>query len=178
MGRYTADPTKDTAGFPVLPKADYRLSIGEPKAFKGETKEGPNAGQENYGVAFLCTVVEGPVDEEGSVSPSEHKAKKCYNRLYYHTQDSRNFSKGFILAGFGFSPKEEEVFNQKIAELREQNPEDPALDWSFDPDTGECGEAWRALTNREIVASLSVVKDKKDQEQQKWDMVRPVPVPE
>jgi len=176
MARYTADPTKDTAGFPVLPKGDYRLSIGEPKAFKGETKEGANAGQENYGIGFLCTIVEGPVDLDGNPSPVEHKAKKVYNRLYYHTQDSRNYSKGFILAGFGFSLREEDEFNKKIAELREQNPDDPALDWSFDPDTGECGEAWRALTSREIIASLSVVKDKNEKEQQKWDVVRPVPV--
>jgi len=176
MARYVADPTKDTAGFPVLPKGDYRLSIGEPKAFKGETKEGANAGQENFGVAFVCTAVEGPVDTEGNVSPPEAKGKKAYTRLYYHTQDSRNYSKGLILAAFGFSQKEEEEFNRKIEELRAANPDDPALDWSFDPDTGECGEAWRALTNREIIASLSVTKQKDKDEQQKWDMVRPVPV--
>ena len=177
MARYVADPTKDTAGFPVLPKADYRMKIGEPKAFKGETKEGANAGQENFGVGILCTVIEGPVNTDGLSSPHEALGKKAYNRLYYHTQDSRNYSKGFILAAFGFSQREEEEFNAKIEELRAQNPEDPALDWSFDHDTGEVGEAWRALTNREIVASLSVVKDKNEKEQQKWDLVRPIPMP-
>lgn len=175
MARYTADPTKDTAGFPILPKGDYRLKFGEPKAFKGETKEGANAGQENYGIAYLLTVVEGPVDSDGGVSPSEHFLKKIYHRMYYHTPESRNFSKNYILAAFGYTSNEEPQFNDALNQMKEQDPENPQLDWSFDPDTGECGEAWKQLTNREIVGSLSVKLDKNNREQQSWDAVRPVP---
>lgn len=180
MARYTADPTQDTAGFDVLPKNDYRLKVGEPKAFKGETKEGANKGKENYGVAFVCTVIPGPVDENGGESPSESVGKKAYQRLYYHTQDSRNFSKGFVLAGFGYTTREEQEFNDKFQKAAEENPDSDEVDWSFDPDTGEVGGAWRLLTNREIIASLSVNKRKdsqgNEQEQQVWDQVRPVPI--
>lgn len=177
MARYEADPTKDTAGFPILPKGDYRLKLGEPKAFKGETTEGKNAGQENFGVAFLLTVVEGPVDYEGNVSPSEHFLKKVYNRLYYHTQESRNFSKGLILAAFGYNSNEEDLFNEQLNKLRAEEPDNPALDWGFDGDTGEVGEAWKNMAGREIVASLSIKKDKNNKDQQNWDQVRPVPIP-
>lgn len=172
--RYVVDPTQDTAGFPILPKGEYRLKIGEPKAFKGETKQGENKGQINYGVGFMCTVIDGPVDNEGNVSPVEHKGKKVYNRLFYHTQESRNYSKTFVIAAFGYSQKEEEQFNEKIKEIKEADPDNPAVDWSFDADTGECGEAWRGMVNSEVVAALSV--DKVDGvERQKWDMVRPAP---
>lgn len=181
MSRYTADPTQDTAGFPVLPGGDYRLKVGEPKAFKGETKEGDNKGKENYGIAFTCSVVPGPVDNEGHESPKEHITKKAYQRLFYHTQEARNFSKGYVLAFFGFTTAEEKVFNDKLAELKEKDPENPALDWSFDPDTGEVGHAWRGIANTEFVATLGVQKRKNnttgiEEEQQTWLQVRPVPV--
>lgn len=175
MSRYTADPTKDSAGFPVLPKGDYRLKIGEPKAFKGETTSGNRAGQDNYGVAFTCSVVPGLLDGDSNESPTEYIGKKVYQRLYYHTPESRNFSKGFILAAFGFSNKEENLFNDKINKIKEENPDNPAVDWSFDPDDGSVGEAWRGMTNTEIVASLSVQKDKNDNDQQRWEQVRPIP---
>lgn len=175
--RYEFDPTKDTAGFEVLPGGDYRLKIGEPKAFKGETKEGPNAGNENYGVAFVLTVVPGPVDAEGNESPQEHVTKKVYQRLFYHTQESRNFSKGFVLAVFGFTSKEEKMFNDKLTEIKEKEPDNPAVDWAFDSDTGECGQAWRGMVNAEIVATLGVKKGRKegDSDQQTWEQTRPTP---
>lgn len=175
MPRYVADPTQDTAGFPILAKGDYRLRIGEPKSFKGETKQGERVGQVNFGVAYTCTVVGGPVDLDGNTTPESDIGKKVYNRLYYHTQESRNFSKGFILAAFGYNTSEEEQFNEGLRAAAEENPDDPALDWSFDPDTGECGEAWRSLTNREIVASLSISQREGMQPQQRWESVRPVP---
>lgn len=173
--RYEADPTKDVAGFPVLPKGDYRLKLGEPKPFVGETKQGDNKGKTNYGVAFLCTVVPGPVDTEGNVSPADSIGKKAFQRLFYHTEDAAGFRKQFQLAAFGYSQKEEEEFNQKL--LAE------GTKFGFNTDTGEVDDGWKAMANREIVASLSVTKQKKNQndpnseevDQQKWDSVRPIP---
>ena len=175
MARYNADPTKDTAGFLVLPKGDYRLRFGEPKAFEGETKEGANAGQVNYGIAYVMTVVDGPVDDEGNVSPREHLLKKVYIRLYQHTQESRNFSKNYIMAAFGYSSARESEFNEHLSKVQAENPEDPANDWSYDTETGECGEAWKLLTNRDIVCSLSTKLDAKNREQQNFDSIRPAP---
>lgn len=175
MARFSADPTKDTAGFPILPKADYRLRIGEPKAFLGETKEGENKGRANFGVGIPLTVVPGPVDLDGNTSPEDSIGKKAYNRLFYHTQESRNFSKTFILAAFGYTQREEEEFNSILAKLKAEDPNNPAVDWDFDYETGEVGRAWKSMTNIEVVASLSIGKNNKGADQQQWDQVRPAP---
>lgn len=174
--RYNFDPTQDTAGFPIFPKGDYRFKFGEPKAFQGETKEGKNVGEKNYGIGFTITCVEGPIDNDGGVSPAEYVGKKQYTRLYYHTQESRNFSKGTILAAFGYDQRDEQQFNEALNSLKQENPDAPELDWGFDPETGKVGRAWREMANREVVYSLSVQKDRNDKEQQKFDAIRPVPV--
>lgn len=164
--RHNYDPSNDAAGFPVLPDNDYRLKIGEPKLFTGTTKTGPNKDKPNWGVGFLCTVVAGPVDSNGKESPAEHVGKKAYQRLFYHTDESAGFRKAFILAAFGYTPREEEEFNNKAA---------GADHWFFDTDTGEMGDGWKAMSGKEIVASLSIGKGQNDQPQQSWDLIRPVP---
>ena len=166
MARHNYDPANDAAGFPVLPDNDYRMRIGEPKLFTGVTKTGPNKDKPNWGFGILCTVVPGPVDTNGRMSPAEHVGKKAYQKLYYHDDNSAGFRKAFILAAFGYTPAEEKEFNEKNA--GEDN-------WWYDTDTGQFGDGWRAIAGKEIVASLSVGKGQNDQPQQSWDLTRPVP---
>lgn len=172
--RYNADPTKDSAGFPVLPKADYRFKFGEPKPFENIDDNDPN--KKNFGVAFIAKVVPGPVDLDGNESPRDQIGKSAYVRLFYHTDNAQSFRKQYILAAYGYTTNEENDFNE-ISQSEE-------IDWGFDPETGEVGEGFKMMSNKEFVASLSVQKRKfkrngveVEEEQNSWEAIRPIPIP-
>lgn len=169
MPKYTADPSKDSAGFPVFPKGDYRLKIGEPKAFEQVAKRGPNTGKTSYGIGFLVTCVNGAVNEDGTESNPAYVGKKQYHKMYQHTQGAKDFGKGFLLSAFGYTLKEEDAFNAKASEL----------DWSFDTDSGEVGEGWKSMTHAELVATMSVnIDNETKQEIQQFESFRPIPTGE
>lgn len=171
MARYNADPSKDSAGFPVLPKGDYRFKFGEPKFFKNIDDA---TGKESYGVAFVAKVVPGPVDDEGNQSPTEGIGKSAYIRLFYHTDNAQSFRKSYILAAYGYKVSEENEFNE-VSKSEE-------IDWGFDEE--HMGEGFKMMSNREFVASLSVQKRKfkrngvdVEEDQNNWEAIRPIPAP-
>lgn len=152
MPRFVSDPTKDTAGFPILPKGDYEVRIGEPKPFYGEGNNGVN-----HGVAYLLTVEK--ADDPSLVG------SKIYQRCYQHSQGAKDFCKSFIIAAAGYNANEERTFNEAAN----------GADWSYDTDSGEVGEAWRLLSGKTVIVSLSIGKNKQTQaDQQNIDGWRPL----
>jgi hypothetical protein len=139
MARHAPNPSAVDAGFPIHPKDEYELVIGEPKVFKGVGKEGK---PDNFGVRFICIIAEGA-----------QAGKKFIKNCYMHTPESEGFAKQFQMAALGFNPKnqdDEAKFNEKYGNA----------DWSFDDDTMTAGEAWHEMKGKRVYASLDVGTNK------------------
>lgn len=165
MPRYNPNPAEANAGFPLFRKGDYRFKCAEPKAFDKRDKQTGNV--INYGIGITVTCV-------GQAEGSDMIGKKQYVRLYLHTPEARDYTKQFQMAVFGFTLDKEEEFNKLAAQE----------DWSFDTDTGAVGSAWKAMTNKEFIASMSIGKykdpnnpDAEERDTQQWDQYRPIPIP-
>lgn len=150
MPEYNGDPTRVSANFEVFPKDDYEFVIGEPKSFEKVGEKGLN-----YGIRYTLTVAtEGPF-----------KGKKFMQTLYMHSEGAQPINKRFILAGFGYDIKAEKKFDQDFA----------GKDWGFNPPTGACGDAWRELVGKRVVASLDVkISDRDGSDQQDVKGWRPI----
>lgn len=136
MPKFTPDPTKATAGFEVYPKGSgYEFDIGEPKPFfKAATKPGK---ADNHGIRFLLICQEAPDNPA-------MKGKKLPVTLYLHTPESENMSKQFQIAALG--AKNDVDFNERFG----------SMDWGYDPDDASCGDGWRAMQGRRIMANIDV----------------------
>lgn len=143
MPRYEADPTKVAAGLEIFPKDDYELTIGEPKAFQRTGDKGVN-----YGVRFTLAIA----------SEGQYKGKKYIQTCYEHSENAKPMNKRFIMAALGYQ-------SDKNSEKRFDKDFEGA-DWSFDTDSGACGDAWRAATGKRIVGSFDVKLGDNGQEQQ------------
>lgn len=143
MPIYNNDPSKVVATFEVLPKDDYEFIIGEPKAFEKTGDKGVN-----YGVRFPLTVATGPMEGKKGSPVS------CYQ----HTEGAQQYSKGFLMAaaGFGKGRAEEQRFDSEAA----------GKDWSFDTESGQCGDAWRELTGKRVVGIYDIELNPQTGEQQ------------
>lgn len=164
MGRYEHDPTQVVAALAILPKDDYEFKIGHPKPFERTAKKG----HQSYGLMFPLTVVDGP-----------QAGKKVLFRIYLHSEGAAQMAKRFQMAVFGLSTNEknEKVFDAAVA----------GQDWSYDPETGELGEAWAEYEGKHVCCDLDVgyakdetgaeMKDEKTGEpieQQLWGTWRPI----
>jgi hypothetical protein len=152
MPRYEGDPTRASATFEVFPKGDYEFSIGEPKAFERTNAKGAPT----WGIRYTLTVQsEGP-----------HKGKIFVQTLYKHVETAEGINKRFVMAAMGYQVKrdDEKRFDADFA----------GKDWSFDTDSGACGDAWRELTGRRVVASLDVKLGQDQTEQQDVKGWRPL----
>lgn len=136
MPVYNSDPSKVVANFEILPKDDYEFIIGSPKAF--DKKETDNTTVKNYGVRVSVTVASGPM---------QGKKGQPVN-LYQHNDGSLAFSKQFQMAALGYDKGRNE-------EIRFDN-DYKGKDWSFDTDTGACGDAWNELTGKRIIGTLDI----------------------
>ena len=150
MPQYGFNPAAVDAGFPVYPKGQYEMIIGDPKPFLGKAIEAGSTKTQNYGVRYALIIAEG-----------EKKGKKAIMNCYMHVEASQGFAKQFLMAAAGFNPKDQD------AEAR-YNEESGAKDWTYDPDTGRVGEAWLELRGKRILIDLDVTMDKDQKEQQKW----------
>lgn len=139
MPKFNPNPSAVDAGFPIHPKDEYDMVLGEPKVFFANGKDGK---ADNYGVAFTCIIAEGP-----------QKGKKFFKRCFMHTPESQGFAKQFQMAVLGFNPKsqdDEAKFNTQYGNA----------DWGFDTDTNTCGEAWHEMKGKHVYASLDVGTNK------------------
>lgn len=134
MPSFNPNPSAVDAGFPIFPKDEYEMVIGDPKTFYGTAKDSTKV--DNYGVMFTLIIAEGPM-----------KGKKFIKRCFMHTPESQGFAKQFQMAALGFNPKnqeDEQKFNEAYGNA----------DWSFNTDTQSCGEAWAEMKGKRLYASL------------------------
>lgn len=159
MGRYEADLTKVSAGFTIYPKGEYEFSFGTPKAFKREGKKGAN-----FGVGFPLTCME---VHDGDPNM---KGKKHYYNGFMHSEGAQSFTKGMVMAAYGYvtdqkAEKNQQAFDEKFA----------GEDWSFDPDNGSVGSVFKDMEGKRIIYVLDVEAGLEEgTTQQKWVLVRPV----
>jgi len=133
MPRYEFDPSTVTSAIPVLPKNDYEFIVGEPKSFIRKNAKG----EDSFGVRYPLTVAEG-----------EQKGKRIFLSTYYQSEGGQAAAKRFLMAVYGYkgNDEEEQRFNR---DMRGQ-------DWSFDPESGMVGEAFRQVTGKRVRGSLDV----------------------
>lgn len=132
--RYEFDPTNVSVSFAKLDKDSYEMQVGEPKAFQRENKKG----ETTVGIRFPLTVKGGNFDGK---RPQPHNG-------YMTNEGSQSFTKSFVMSVMGFSrtPEGEEAFN---TEMR-------GSDWSFDPETGAVGDAWRKVTGKRVIVDVDL----------------------
>lgn len=152
MSRYQYDPSKASASIEVFPKDDYEFIVGKPKSFA--KVEGDSV--KNFGVRFALTIADG-----------QFKDKKTVFTCYLHNDGGQSMTKRFQMAclGYGKGKAEEDKFDL----------EQTGKDWDFDPESGECGEAWNEMAGARIVGSLDVGKNtNNDEPQQQFKAWRPI----
>ncbi len=144
--------------FGNIPAGHYRFKIGTAKAFqKKETKDGVEI-TKNFGIRYPVEVVD-VIQGDGRIGD-----KQLVN-LYQHTKDSIGYSKAvhLVLCGFDQTPEGEADYNDKFA----------SMDFGFDTDSGEVGQAWKECEGSFFEAIVDVQKNG-DQENQKWKKYIPV----
>lgn len=161
MPIFQADPTQDVGGFPVYPKGEYLVQIGEPKAFFRKSKKEV----ETYGIAYPLTIVEAP-------DPQYNGKKMSRFTAYQHTSGARDFAKGFLLAASGFSTKQEEDWNHQSKAA--------GLEWGFNTETGETADGWKTIMGNKVYVSISTrIDEETGKDSNNFDSFRPfVPQPE
>jgi hypothetical protein len=132
--RYEPDLTKVTAGIEIFPKGTYEFSIGEPKAFSRENRQGVTTVGTRY--PLRCEMVH--------AGDQNFKNKRTLTSLYLHTEEAQGMAKRFIMAALGFNGNQEgeQTFD---AEYK-------GRDWSLDPEVGSVGDVWREPTGRRVLA--------------------------
>lgn len=134
MPRFEPDPSKVSATIEIFDKDDYEFVFGEPKAFYSKNAQ---TDKETYGIRFPLTIAEGP-----------RKGGRTILTLYQHNDGSASMSKQVVMAVLGYknSPADEKRFDGETA----------GQDWSFDTDTGACGEMWRKMSGKRAICSLDI----------------------
>lgn len=151
MPRYEWDPSKTQSSIEVFPKGEYEVVVGEPKSFIRKNRKN----EDSYGIRFSLTVADGP-----------YRGKRTIYTAYLHSEGAQSMAKRFQMAVFGFHnrPDSEKEFNERTA----------GLDWSFDPETGQCGEGWRQMAGAHVIANVDVQKNpENDEENQNFKSWRP-----
>lgn len=139
MPRFEFDPTTVVASLEVFPKGEYEFVVGEPKSFLRQAGEDKH---DSFGIRYSLTVKQ----------PDEYDGKRSVFSTYYQSEGSQAMAKQFIMAvlGYGKGKPEEERFDRDMR----------GKDWSFDPETGACGDIYRELTGKRVIGSLDVDKNK------------------
>lgn len=154
--RYEHDPTKFAAALTVFPKGEYEFVIGAPKSFERQAR----AGHQSIGIRFPLKCV----------TPGPFENKKTIYSIYLHSDGGAQMAKRFQMAAAGLTVNEanEQEYDAKAA----------GKDWSFDPSTGEVGEAWKEYEGIHVVCDVdvSINKDQNDKEiqQQDWGTWSPI----
>jgi hypothetical protein len=156
MPDYNYNPSQATASIPILPKDDYEVIVGAPKAFLKKNDDGSD---KNWGVRY-------------SLQLANDDTTRIIYSGYLHTGGAANFFKQFQMAAYGYrkSASSEEQFNEAYKDA----------DWSLNFETGECGEAWKGMEGARVIASLDVVPAKDSsgkptgEEQQQFKNFRPL----
>lgn len=150
MGRFGFDPNSVTAGFEVLPKGDYVLTVQNPKGFSRTNNEG----KLSHGVRVTLKVTQ--CDNSALVG------KTVQHTLYGHSEGAQKMTKQFVMAVYGFGSKDEKAFNEAFG----------AKDWGYDED-GSVGEVYKEMDGKVVFASLDVKLSDTGEEQQNYKKIGP-----
>lgn len=149
MSRYEYDPSKAQSTIEVLEKGDYEFVIGEPKSFIRKNRKG----QDSYGIRFPLT--------------ADGKTKPVYYTCYLHSEGAQGMTKRFQMAAMGYKNSKvmEQAFDGDVI----------GMDWSYDPETGAVGDAWRKFTGKRVVGTVDIgANEETGEPQQVWKSWRPV----
>lgn len=129
--RFEFDPTTVVASIEVFPKGEYEFVVGKPKAFARTNQQG----KDSFGVRYPLVIGSGQLE-----------GKRTVFSTYYQSEGAQAMAKQFMMAalGYGKQRSEEERFD------REQR----GKDWSFDPATGDCGDAYTQLDGMRVIGSV------------------------
>ena len=154
MPRFDFAPTSVSTAISILPKGQHEVVLGEPKSFYRQGKSGK---ADNYGIMFRATVAEG-----------EAKGKTVFLNAFLHTPDAFGFAKALQMAAFGYNPRNEDDENRF-------NTEHGNDDWSYDTDTGSCGDGWQSMKGQHLILDADVTMNEQTQQQQNRFNYLPVP---
>jgi hypothetical protein len=142
MPRFTPNQANVQSTFPVYPKGEYELILGEPKAFLS-SKDNATSGETstNYGIRIAATIAEG-----------EFKGKSYIINLYMHSEGAEKYSKGVVMAAYGYDATEEaeKAFNVNVAAQKDQG---------FDTDNGWVGNYWADMKGNRLTIALDERQD-------------------
>lgn len=146
MSRFTYDPTKVSATISVLPKDDYEVILGDPRAYTQDINNGPQAGMRKFGIRVPMTVSGGEQDGK----PIFFSGELFVGQDAETAQPSQfaNAMKSLQLAAFGYSRDE-----QGEAQFNADHAND---DWDFNPENGAVGEGWQAMRGKRVIVSLDI----------------------
>lgn len=138
MPRYEFDPSTVVASMEVFPKGEYEFQIGEPKSF---LKVATDDKKDSFGIRYPLV----------AKLPGEYDGKRNIFNTYYQSEGSQSFAKQFMMAalGYGKGKQEEDRFD---ADMR-------GKDWSFDPNDGSVGDAYRQLAGQRVIGILDIQKN-------------------
>jgi len=149
--QFTFDPTQVSAGIKIFDKGTYEFAIGQPKPF---FKDAQNDKSENFGVRYVLT--------------DRASGDKYIQTCYMHNQGGQSFSKGFMMAAYGFARNQENEFN---AFCRKEFTE---KDYAFSHEDNSAGRYWTEVAGKNIVADMDVQFDAKSGNQQQKVQFRPI----
>lgn len=138
MPKFEFDPSTVVASIEVFPKGEYEFQVGEPKSFLRQAGEDKH---DSYGIRYSLVIK----------LPDEYNGKRTVFSTYYQSEGSQAMAKQFMMAVLGFD-KGREAEKRFDEEMR-------GKDWSFDPQTGSVGDAYRELTGKRVIGSLDQTKN-------------------
>lgn len=151
---YTWDATKSSVTFENYPKGDYEMTVGDPKAFLYERKDGK---PDSRGVRYAMRIVGG-----------EYDGKPASFSAFFGDDGANSWLKQLLMSanGFEIDKKGEREFEAWAAS---QN-----LNIDFDALT--LGEGWHTPVGKNVIASLDLVVNKNDPEKvyQNFSAFRPI----
>ncbi len=157
MPQHNYDPKAISATFKVFERGDYELLVGEPKAFQKTNREG----NEQFGIRWKLKIEN--VVEDGS---SDAVGEKTIYSCYLHG-GAEPFGKIFAMACLGFE-------NTPEGESEFDSSEFADMDWSFDTESGMCGDGWRRCVGCRVISLLSVMVNKENgNKMQQFESFRP-----
>lgn len=156
MPKYNYDPSKVSSTIEIFPAGEQEFIVGDPKAFIRKNAKD----EDSFGVRFKLTIAEG-----------DFRGKTTVFTCYMHSEGAQSMSKRFHMAAYGFGANEQDTI--KVAEEK-FNAAVGGDDWSFDPDTGTVGEAWRRMAGTRVIGNLGIGKNTRtDEPQQEFKSWRP-----
>lgn len=168
MPEVAPDFTKATAGTPMLPKGEYRFKVGKPTGKIGQDKNGQITKVVIYPLQVLESKgAEGEAFVGKYAAPQRCSIHDC-NLPHLSEGFFRDMTKAFLLAGAGYTLREEDKANEEFFSQ---------ADFQFE-ESGEgegaaaLGDGWSQVTGNEVWATADTDKTGEFQNYRAWAPAR------